>query len=154
MKKQIITATTFAAWLALCAAVWPQSEPTEETSALPTPPAVIAAQPEVPEIPEIEEIIMPEEEKSDVTQPEPVKEAATALGSSPIQAPPSGEVQASPEQNATPPQETEPAPASPDSAPDNMIYVPGFGWIESQGPNHVEYAEDMYENGNKIGIMG
>ena len=32
MKKQIITATTFAAWLALCAAVWPQSEPTEETS--------------------------------------------------------------------------------------------------------------------------
>lgn len=87
-------------------------------------------------------------------KPEPVKEAATALGSSPIQAPPSGEVQASPEQNATPPQETEPAPASPDSDPDNMVYVPGFGWIESQGPNHVEYAEDMYENGNKIGIMG
>lgn len=97
---------------------------------------------------------MPEKEKSDVTQSEPVKEAATALGSSPIQAPPSGEVQAPPEQNATPPQETEPAPASPDSAPNNMVYVPGFGWIESQGPNHVEYAEDMYENGNKIGIMG
>ena len=36
----------------------------------------------------------------------------------------------------------------------DMVYVPGFGWIESQGPNHVEYAEDMYENGNKIGIMG
>ena len=35
-----------------------------------------------------------------------------------------------------------------------MVYVPGFGWIESQGPNHVEYAEDMYENSNKIGIMG
>ena len=154
MKKRIITATAFAACLALRAAVWPQNKPAEETPAPPTLPAVIATQPEVPEMPEIEEIIMPEEEKSDVTQPEPVKEAATALGSSPIQAPPSGEVQASPEQNATPPQETEPAPASPDSAPDNMIYVPGFGWIESQGPNHVEYAEDMYENGNKIGIMG
>lgn len=154
MKKRIITATAFAACLALRAAVWPQNEPAVETSAPPTPPAVIAAQPEVPEKPEIEEIIMPEEEKSDVTQPEPVKEAATALGSSPIQAPPSGEVQASPEQNATPPQETEPAPASPDSDPDNMVYVPGFGWIESQGPNHVEYAEDMYENDNKIGIMG
>ena len=25
---------------------------------------------------------------------------------------------------------------------------------DSQGANHVEYAEDMYENGNKIGIMG
>ena len=46
-----------------------------------------------------------------------------------------------------------PAPA-PDSEPDNMVYLPGFGWIESQGPNHAEYAEDMYENGNKIGIMG
>ena len=33
-------------------------------------------------------------------------------------------------------------------------YVPGFGWLEGQGPNHVEYAEDIYENGNKIGIMG
>ena len=35
-----------------------------------------------------------------------------------------------------------------------MVYVPGFGWIESQGPNRVEYAADMYENGNKIGSMG
>lgn len=35
-----------------------------------------------------------------------------------------------------------------------MVYVPGFGWIESRCPNQVEYAEDMYENGNQIGIMG
>lgn len=154
MKKLIITVAVSAACLALCTAVWLQNESSTETPAPPTLPAVIAAQPEVPEMPKIEEIIMPEEEKSDVTQPDPVKAAATALGSSPIQAPPSGEVQAAPEQNATPPQETKPAPASPDSAPDNMVYVPGFGWIESQGPNHVEYAEDMYENGNKIGIMG
>ena len=35
-----------------------------------------------------------------------------------------------------------------------MVYVPGFGWIQSEGPNHVEYAEDMYENGNKIGYFG
>lgn len=154
MKKLIITVAVSAACLALCTAVWLQNESSTETPAPPTLPAVIAAQPEVPEMPKIEEIIMPEEEKSDVTQPDPVKAAATALGSSPIQAPPSGEVQAPPKQNATPPQETEPAPASPDSTPDNMVYVPGFGWIESQGPNHVEYAEDMYENGNKIGIMG
>ena len=154
MKKRIITVAAFAACLALCAAVWPRNEPAGETPALSTPAAVIATQPEAPKMPEMKEVITPEEEKSDVTQPEPVKEAATALRPSPIQATPSSEVQASPEQNATPPQETEPAPASPDSAPDNMVYVPGFGWIESQGPNHVEYAEDMYENGNKIGIMG
>ena len=134
MKKLITTVAASAACLALCAAVWLQNEPAVETSASPTSPAVIAAQPEVPELPEIEEIIMPEEEKSDVTQPEPVKEAATALGSSPIQATPSGEVQASPEQNATPPQEPGSASASSDSSPYNMVYVPGFGWIESQGP--------------------
>ncbi|MFQ9843795.1 MAG: DUF6550 family protein [Oscillospiraceae bacterium] len=151
MKKQIITATAFAACLALCAAAWPQNESAMET---PTPPAVIAAQPEVPEMPEIEEIIMPEEEKTDVTQPKPIEEAGAALEPTPVQTPPVSGVQATPEQSATPPQETEPAPASPDSAPDNMVFVPGFGWIESQGPNHVEYAEDMYENGNKIGIMG
>ena len=62
------------------------------------------------------------------------------------------EVQAPSEQDATPQQEPEPAPV-PDNEPDNMVYVPGFGWVESQGSNHVEYAEDMYENGNKIGIM-
>ena len=41
-----------------------------------------------------------------------------------------------------------------DSCSRNMVYVPGFGWIERQGPNQVEYAEDMYESGNKISIMG
>lgn len=35
-----------------------------------------------------------------------------------------------------------------------MVYVPGFGWLESQGEGTVIYAEDVYENGNKAGIMG
>lgn len=154
MKKRIITAAAFAACLALCAAVWPQNQPAGETPALPTPAAVIATQPEVPEIPEIEEVTPPEEEKAEATLPELVEEADIPLESSPDQTPPASEVPVPPEQDATPPQEPEPAPASPDSVPDNMVYVPGFGWIESQGPNHAEYAEDMYENGNKIGIMG
>lgn len=88
------------------------------------------------------------------TLPELVEEADIVPEPSPVQTPSESEVQASPEQDATPPQEPEPAPALLDSVPDNMVYVPGFGWIESQGPNHAEYAEDMYENGNKIGIMG
>lgn len=50
MKKRIITSTAFAACLALCAAMWPQNDPAVETSVLPTPPAVIAAQPEVSEM--------------------------------------------------------------------------------------------------------
>ena len=153
MKKRIITVAAFAACLALCAAVWPQKQPVGETPALSTPAAVIATQPEVPKMPEMKEVITPEEEKSEATLHELVEEADIVPEPSPAQAPPESELQAPSEQNATPQQETEPAPA-PDSEPDNMVYVPGFGWIESQGPNHAEYAEDMYENGNKIGIMG
>ncbi len=33
-------------------------------------------------------------------------------------------------------------------------YFLGFGWIEDKGENECIFAEDMYENGNKIGIMG
>ena len=149
MKKRILTAAAFAACLALCAAVWPQQQPAGETPAPSTPAAVIATQPEVPKMPEMKEVITPEEEKSEATLPELVEEADIVPEPSPAQTPPEREVQAPSEQDATPQQEPEPAPA-----PDNMVYVPGFGWVESQGPNHAEYAEDMYENGNKIGIMG
>lgn len=158
MKKRIITAAAFAACLALCAAVWPQQQPAGETPALPTPAVVIATQPEIPEIAEteiaeMEEVISPEEEKTEATLPELVEEADIVPEPSPAKTPPPSEVPVPPEQDVTPPQESEPTPA-PDSAPDNMVYVPGFGWIESQGSNHAEYAEDMYENDNKIGIMG
>ena len=153
MKKRIVTAATFAACLALCAAVWPQNKSAGETPTPTTPAAVIATQPEVPEISEIEEVISPEEEKTEAILPELVEEADIAPEPSPAQTPPTSEVPVPLEQDAEPRQEPEPAPA-PDGAPDNMVYVPGFGWIESQGSNHAEYAEDMYENGNKIGIMG
>lgn len=33
-----------------------------------------------------------------------------------------------------------------------QIYVPGFGWLTPTG-GEGSYAADMYENGNKIGIM-
>ena len=154
MKKRIITAAAFAACLALCAAVWPRNESAGETPTPTTPAAVIATQPEVPEIPEIEEVKSSEEEKARETLPELVEEADIVPEPSPAQTPPVSEVPVLPEQDAIPQQEPEPNQASTDSEPDNMVYVPGFGWIESQGPNHAEYAEDMYENGNKIGIMG
>lgn len=32
-------------------------------------------------------------------------------------------------------------------------YVPGFGYIESGGEGTVTVNKDMYENGNKVGIM-
>ena len=147
MKKFVIAAM-IAAGVAMCAAVWPQQQPAGETPALPTPAVVIATQPEIPEIAEMEEVISPEEEKTEATLPELVEEADIVPEPSPAQTPPESEVQAPSEQDATPQQEPEPAPA-----PDNMVYVPDFGWIKGQGPNHAEYAEDMYENDNKIRIM-
>ena len=58
-----------------------------------------------------------------------------------------------------------PAPAEPTPAvetpqptiklqPGDEVYIPGFGWVPYEGPNHREDAADMYENGNKIGSMG
>ena len=35
-----------------------------------------------------------------------------------------------------------------------MIYVPGFGYLKSEGPGEWSVSESMYENGNKVGIMG
>ena len=109
MKKRIIIATAFTACLALCAAVWPQTEKVEKTPTPSETTAVIAPQP-----------TLPEAEK-------PVQPAQS---------------------------ESAPEPIANDNELADMVYVPGFGWIRSEGPNHVEYAEDMYENGNKIGIMG
>lgn len=36
---------------------------------------------------------------------------------------------------------------------DGQIYVPGFGWIDDIGEGQGSTADDMYENGNKIGEM-
>ena len=35
-----------------------------------------------------------------------------------------------------------------------MVYVPGFGYLKSEGPGEWSVSESMYENGNKVGIMG
>ena len=148
MKKRIVTAAAFAACLALCVAVWPQNEPIKETPEVPSPAAVTAAHPEVPEMTEIEESIISEKETVDVA------ELAQAETAAPTPEPIQTSTPPQKGKTAEPKQESEVAPASPNTAPDNMVYVPGFGWLESQGPNHVEYAEDMYENGNKIGSMG
>lgn len=137
MKNRIIIAAAFTACLALCAAVWTQTEKVEKTPALSETAAVTAPQPTPPET---EERVLPaivEKQESGMLEDE-----------------------LETEQKSAPPTQTEPEPL-PKSEPianDNeladMVYVPGFGWIQSEGPNHVEYAEDMYENGNKIGIMG
>lgn len=37
---------------------------------------------------------------------------------------------------------------------DGMIYIDGFGWVQNEGGGGSgTEADDMYENGNKVGIM-
>ena len=155
MKKRIIIAAAFTACLALCAAVWPQAETIEETPAPPHTPAVSAPEPIVAEVKLETEIDLPtEKEKAATLQPEPA----------PTEIPAAPEVKAAPEPGLVAEATYEPVPEQTTEQPTtqetiepqsgDMVYVEGFGWLESQGPNHVEYAEDMYENGNKIGIMG
>ena len=162
MKNRIIIAAIFTACLALCAAVWPQAETIEEIPALPETPAVSAPEATVIEIKtEAETALSSEKEKAAIPQSEQTQEAVTEPKSAPAETPavrpapepvPVPEVSygLAPEQAAEPPvAKTTIEPPSGD-----VVYVPGFGWIQSEGPNHAEYAADMYENGNKIGSMG
>lgn len=161
--KKFIMMTVITACLALCAAVWPQVEVVEKTPTPAPTPAVSAPEPPVSERKtKVEAAPQPEKEKAEIPKQEPCHEVISEpeiAPTEPVTAPepvlesmpepiPAPEITPAPE--ATP----EPTPTAIDSHPGDMVYVPGFGWLESQGPNHVEYAEDMYENGNKIGIMG
>ena len=165
MKKRVIVAAAITACLALCAAVWPQAETVKETP-IPNETTIVSApKATVEELKtEVETAPPAEKEKTAILQPEQVEPASPEPEPAPTETPAAPEVQPTPgpapvlevsyapapEQAAEPPvAQTTIEPSSGD-----MVYVEGFGWIESQGPNHVEYAEDMYENGNKIGIMG
>ena len=58
------------------------------------------------------------------------------------------------EATAEPPEKcasTSPAEVQPQNG---MVYVPGFGYLQSEGPGECSVSESMYENGNKVGIMG
>ena len=167
MKKKIIITATFAACLALCAAVWPQTEMLEETPLPSQQPAVTAPQPTLPEPEKLVLTVTTEKEMVETHEAEPALGATSEEPDIPMQ---ETEKQAETEREPAPPvhpeliqaQSAQPEPEvmpepeqeASDSNLENMVYVEGFGWIESQGPNHVEYAEDMYENGNKIGSMG
>ena len=163
MKRRFIVTTAITACLALCAAVWPQAEKVEKP---PAPSETANVTTPQPTLLEPEELILPAitgKKESEMSETKSVPETTTE--ELPVPAP---EIEDEPmaEQKSAPPMQTEPAPVHPtqsESAPEpiandnelaDMVYVPGFGWIRSEGPNHVEYAADMYENGNKLGSMG
>lgn len=165
MKNRIIVTTAISACLALCAAVWPQAKTIKETPLPSKMAAVYAPKATVEELKAEGETVSPtEKEKAEILPQEQTQEAAPEPESVPAETSAAPEAQPTPEPAPVPevsygpdPEQAEEPPAAQttiEPPPGDMVYVEGFGWIESQGSNHVEYAEDMYENGNKIGIMG
>lgn len=138
MKKVIIPAAILCT--VLCIGLG--NQPGGEAEPTPTPPQVKVSErpmPE-PEIPEAEiEVI--------AATPTPVPTPTPAPTPAPTPTPAAA---SAPVPSATP--APEPITSSPVQEGD-MVYVPGFGWLESQGEGTVIYAENMYENGNKVGIM-
>ena len=153
MKKFII-ATMLAACIALCAAVWPQGNAVEET---PAPAADTAVNAKEATVAEIEEpATLAEKEKGTIPRQEAPREEQPEPEIGPIETPVASEFQPStgqaPAKNSAP--EPTPPQAPKELQPGDKVYVAGFGWVPYEGPNHREYAADMYENGNKIGSMG
>ena len=58
-----------------------------------------------------------------------------------------------PDEKPTPPTEKVEAKPKDDGDHPGQVYVIGFGWVESSGPNRTINADDIYMNGNKIGEM-
>ena len=149
MKKRS-TALLITACTALCALVWPRADPPENVPIEPELPAVSTEIASVENQPPVQPEPIPieppvAEERVPIAEKE---EAAVEQAGAPVT-----EASSQPE---SPPQASadliiEP---EPDTAPDNCTWVPGFGYVKNGGSNVCYYAEDMYENGNKIGIMG
>ena len=133
---------------------------------------------ETPEITEKEdEVIVPEIEITDIEtkdnraidtgteqtiqgNPEKPKEPTKKQLEDPTQKPNGEKVETSPEpvdhNEVEKPVETpkkDDEPQGGDTNNKGQTYLPGFGWIENSGENQGTTAEDMYENGNKIGDM-
>lgn len=155
--KKLITMTVITACLTLCAAVWPQIEAVEKTLTPVATPAVNATEPPVAEPKLVAKAAPPtEKEKTEILQSEPHQEIIQEPESVPAEAPAAPEPAPMPEPESTPIPTLSPAPMQTDTdlQPGDLVYVEGFGWVPYQGPNVQLDGTDIYENGNKIGIMG
>lgn len=99
-----------------------------------------------------EQSIQPEPTKPETPDEETLKDPAVKPDGTKVE----GEPEAVEHDAVERPAETESTAGTPQAGDTsgNQIYVPGFGWVENHGGGGSgTVAEDMYENGNKIGIM-
>ena len=155
MKKFVIAAM-IAAGVAMCAAVWPHGNAIEETPVPAAETAVSAKEAAVAKIEMGENSASLAKMEKEVIKQEAPREEQTEPETGPIEIPAASELRPSTGQTPTKnsvPEQTPPQPPK-ELQPGDKVYVAGFGWVEYEGPNHCEDGADIYENGNKIGIMG
>lgn len=90
----------------------------------------------------------------EATRPqEPEREALTNPAQKPDRTPAEIPADAGNAEASVPPEPEVSEPQAGDTS-NGQIYIPGFGWVadEGGGVNSVP-VDDMYENGNKIGVM-
>ena len=169
MKKLIILTGTILAIVALC---WALGGGTATVDTVPTPAAESAVSaPCAPQTrPSSNNIITepvtqpetvpvtgsvaspaqncPQETPVTIAEPQPTKEMSE-------EAPAVVPESTTEEESITePPEKCAPTPAVEVQPQNGMVYVPGFGYLKSEGPGEWSVSESMYENGNKVGIMG
>ena len=153
MKKFVIAAM-IAACIALCTAVRLHGNAVGET---PVPAAETTVSAKKATVAEIEEpAALAEKENGTIPQQEAPQEEQPEPEIGPIETPADSELPPSAEQTPAKNSAPEPTPPQPpkELQPGGKVYVAGFGWVEYEGPNHCEDGADIYENGNKIGIIG
>ena len=122
------------------AVVTEESEDTEETKEL-----VIEAEAEN-DVESGKQEIQPDPEKTEDEKPEEPPALTEDADTTNSDTQPSYE---EPEETTPPADDT---PKTGDTK-DGMVYVEGFGWLPDEGAGTGTNADDMYENGNKVGIM-
>ena len=153
MKKLIIVAL-ITTCVTLCAAVWQHNNATEQT---PVPAAETAVSAKEATVAEIEErAALAEKEKETILRQKSPQEEQPEPETGSIEMHTASELQ--PSTGQTPAKNSVSEPTSPqlpnELQPGDKVYVAGFGWVEYEGPNRCEDGTDIYENGNKIGVMG
>ena len=153
MKKLIIVAL-ITTCVTLCAAVWQHNNATEQTPVPATETAVSAKEATVAEIEE--RAALAEKEKETILRQKSPQEEQPEPETGSIEMHTASELQ--PSTGQTPAKNSVSEPTSPqlpnELQPGDKVYVAGFGWVEYEGPNRCEDGTDIYENGNKIGVMG
>ena len=113
-------------------------------------PSSLATSPEELVTEETNVIVQPNTETAEPSE-EVKKDATQKPDGTKVETPPAPVAH----ESVVPPAEPEPEPDQPQGGEiqDGKVYLPGFGWVTDTGSSGTT-ADDMYENGNKIGDMG